>query len=317
MSMTSRPLDMSGAGFGCGRYRLDMTLDAPAGTADLPVDLRSTGVTWSIHVRSLTAGVTFGLDDVAVLSTASVGKLLLLAEVARRIDEGSLLQGELLTRTPADAVADSGLWQHLATDSFTVGDVSVLVAAVSDNLATNVLLRRVGVDAMDQVAQALGFEGVRLHDFVRDVRRASDPPRLSSGSARELAGYFARIASGEIISPEVSGMLAGWLGLSTDLSMVASSLDLDPLAHAAGGHALSLMNKTGTDAGVRADCGLVSCGGVKVAYAAIANWDEASVPMLDPVMADMRAIGGFVRSLVEIDGPRVSMPVVVNRAIIP
>jgi len=275
-------------------------VDDVAGGVSLPVDLQSTGVTWSIHVRSLATGLTFGLDDGAILSTASVGKVLLLAEVARRIDEGSLLQDERLTRTPADGVADSGLWQHLATDTLTVGDAAVLVAAVSDNLATNVLLRRVGVDAMDQVAQALGLEGVRLHDFVRDVRRETDPPRLSSGSARELAGYFARIASGELISPEVSGMLAGWLGLTTDLSMVASSLGLDPLAHSAGGHGLSLMNKTGTDVGVRADCGLVSYNGLQVAYAAIANWDEASVSALDLVMADLRAIGGFVRRQIEL-----------------
>ena len=299
MSMTSRPLGMSGAGSGRGRYRQGMTFDA--GTARLPVDLRSTGVAWSIHVRRLATGTTFGLGHGAVLSTASVGKLLLLAEAARRIDEGSLLQGELLTRMPADAVADSGLWQHIASNSLTVGDAAVLVAAVSDNLATNVLLRHIGLEAMGEVAQALGLESVRLHDFVRDVRRESDPPRLSSGSARELSGFFARIASGGMFSPAASEMLAGWLALNADLSMVASSLGLDPLAHAAGGHALSLMSKTGTDAGVRADCGLVSCGGASVAYAAIANWDEASVPMLDPVMADMRAIGGFIRSLVEMD----------------
>ena len=276
-----------------------MTSDAAFGTAGLHVDLRSTGVTWSIHVRSLATGLTFGLDDGAALSTASVGKVLLLSEVARRIDEGSLLQDELLTRTPADGVADSGLWQHLATDTLTVGDAAVLVAAVSDNLATNVLMRRVGVDAMDQVAQALGLEHVRLHDHVRNVRRANDPARLSSGSAREFAGFFARIAEGGILTPAVSGMLAYWLGLNTDLSMVAASMELDPLAHTAGGGSISVMNKTGTDAGVRADCGLVSRDGVQVAYAAIANWDETSGPMLDLVMADMRAIGGFVRSLVD------------------
>jgi len=43
-------------------------------------------------MRSLATGLTFGLDDGAVLSTASVGKVLLLTEVARRIDEGSLLR---------------------------------------------------------------------------------------------------------------------------------------------------------------------------------------------------------------------------------
>ncbi|MSV51905.1 MAG: serine hydrolase, partial [Actinobacteria bacterium] len=124
---------------------------------------------------------------------------------------------------------------------------------------------------------------------------------LSCGSARELAAIFGRIATRDLVSPAVSRMLEHWLGLNTDLSMVASSLDLDPLAHASDGPALALMNKTGTDTGVRADCGLVSCGGVQVAYAAIANWEAASEPTLGDVMADMRLIGGFVRRLVEGD----------------
>ena len=162
-------------------------------------------------------------------------------------------------------------------------------------------LRRVGIEAIDETARALGLEDVRLHDYVRDVRRPTDPPRLSSGSARELAAIFGRIATRELRSPAVSRMLEHWLGLNTDLSMVASSLDLDPLAHAADGPALALMNKTGTDTGVRADCGLVSYGGVQVAYAAIANWEAASESTLGDVMADMRLIGGFVRRLVEGD----------------
>jgi beta-lactamase class A len=265
----------------------------------LPVNLKSDGVIWSIHVRSLTTGATFARDDATALSTASVGKVLLLAEVARRLEDGSLSPDECLTRTPAESVADSGLWQHLSTDSLTVCDAAVLVAAVSDNLATNVLLRRVGLDAMDEVAHALDLEDVRLHDFVRDVRRITDPARLSSGSSRELAEFFARIPEGGILTPFVSGRLASWLGLNTDLSMVAAGLELDPLAHAAGGGSTSVMNKTGTDTGVRADCGLVSRDGVQVAYAAIANWDETSGPMLGLVMADMRAIGGFVLSLVD------------------
>ncbi len=270
-----------------------------AGGVSLPVDLQSTGVIWSIHVRSLTTGAMFASNDATALSTASVGKVLLLAEVARRLEDGSLQPDEWVTRTPADAIADSGLWQHLSPNSLTVGDAAVLVAAVSDNLATNVLLRHVGLASMDEVAQALGLSDVRLHDFVRDVRRPGHPARLSSGSARELAGFFAGIAEGGILTPPVSGMLAGWLGLNTDLSMVAASLDLDPLAHPEVGGSISLVNKTGTDVGVRADCGLVSRNGVRVAYAAIANWDEASGPMLDLVMTDMRAIGGFVRGLVE------------------
>lgn len=280
-----------------------MTMDVAAGhrAAPIPVRLDAADVTWSILVRNLATGETFGHDPGRILSTASVGKIVLLAEVACRIDDGRLAADELVHRTDADAVADSGLWQHLDVRSLTVRDAAVLVAATSDNLATNVLLRRVGVEAMDETARALGLEDVRLHDYVRDVRRPTDPPRLSCGSARELAAIFGRIATRDLRSPSVSRMLEHWLGLNTDLSMVASSLDLDPLAHAADGPALALMNKTGTDTGVRADCGLVSCGGVQVAYAAIANWEAASESALGDVMADMRVIGGFVRGLVEGD----------------
>ena len=282
-----------------------MTLDEAAGRLVRPfsVRLEAPDVTWSIVVRSLATGEMHAREPARDLSTASVGNLLLLAEVARRLDDGRMPADELLHRTDADAVADSGLWQHLDVESLTARDAAVLVAATSDNLATNVLLRRLGVKAMDETARALGLSNLRLHDYVRDERRATDPPRLSSGSAQDLAEMFVRIGEGSIFSPAVSGMLAHWLGLNTDLSMVASSLDLDPLAHAVGGAQLSLMSKTGTDTGVRADCGLVSRDGVQVAYAAIANWDATTESTLALVMADMRSIGGFVRGLVEGENP--------------
>jgi beta-lactamase class A len=48
-----------------------------------------------------------------------------------------------LARTAEDPVVDSGLWQHLAAEALSAGDLAVLVGAVSDNLATNTLLRHV------------------------------------------------------------------------------------------------------------------------------------------------------------------------------
>ena len=91
----------------------------------IPVRLRVADVTWSIHVRNLATGETFELDPDMVLSMASVGKILLLAEVAFRIEEGRLPADELVHRTDADAVADSGLWQHLDVRSLTVRDAAV------------------------------------------------------------------------------------------------------------------------------------------------------------------------------------------------
>ncbi len=156
-----------------------------------------------------------------VFSIASVGKLLLLAEVAAQLDNGLLDGAELLDRTGRAPVADSGLWQHLRMSTLPIEDLAVLVASVSDNLATNVLLRRVGLDAVAARAVALGMTATALHDEVRDLRTADDPPRLASGSPAELSLLMTRLPRRAL----------DWLATGVDLSMVASAFGLDPLAH--------------------------------------------------------------------------------------
>ena len=51
--------------------------------------------------------------------------------------------------------------------------------------------------------------------------------------------------------------MLGWLSLNADLSMVASAFGLDPLAHRSADHGLLLVNKTGTDGGVRSEVGVL------------------------------------------------------------
>ena len=280
-----------------------MSVDDEEGWRQLPMMLESDGSEWSIAITSMASDgtdlrrVSLHHNASTVLSTASVGKLVLLAEVAHGICDGGIDPTERLVRTSAEAVSDSGIWQYLDANALTIHDAAVLVSATSDNLATNVLLRRIGLDRLTTTTARLGLGTIELHDYVRDHRGPSDPSRLSSGSAVDLSRLFARIGSGALGSPEVSGMLSGWLALNTDLSMVASAFDLDPLAHTGPSTGVSLINKTGTDDGVRADCGLVSRDSGQVAYAAIANWEPANADERAAVMRDMRAIGVLVRHL--------------------
>jgi beta-lactamase class A len=211
------------------------------------------------------------------LRTASIGKILLLLETARQIEDGSLDPDELLGKDPALAVADSGLWQHLSAGALPVTDLAVLIAAVSDNYATNVLLQRVGLDRLPRLRRTA------LNDRVRNRRGPQDPPTLSHGTARELADLIGGIGRGEVISPAVSARVDGWLALNTDLSMVAAGLDLDPLAHTGP----ALRNKTGTDDGIRADVGRVG----PTSYAVLANWDPAAGDATAAVLSAMRSIG--------------------------
>ncbi|WP_262848729.1 serine hydrolase [Mumia quercus] len=255
-------------------------------------------VQWSVQVRDADDDLvlaSYGAD--VVLPTASIGKLVLLVEAAHRLAAGTLDPAELLVRTDEDAVADSGLWHVLQTDRLPVVDACALIGAVSDNLATNVLLRRLGLDAVTATATRIDMARSRLLDRVRDDRGPEHAPALSVGCAEDLARFCARLHRREILSPAVSETVSGWLSLNTDLSMVGGSFGLDPLAHADPDRGLVLWNKTGTTETVRGDVGVVSGPRRTLAYAVLASWEPAYDPR-DGVLDDMREVGRWLRGLV-------------------
>lgn len=257
---------------------------------------------WSVCIRD-GAGMPLSWQGADVpLRTASVGKVLLLLCVAGQLLDGTLPWGEPLRREPVDDVADSGIWWQLSVDELPVVDVARLVATVSDNLATNVLLRRVGLDAVAGTAAYLGMTRTALHDKVRDAREAGDPATLSTGCADELSGLMLRVASGTAMGPQADLLVQQWLSSNVDLSMVGSvfveRLGLDPLAHADG--PVRFFNKTGTDTGVRADVGAASVGGRTVAWAAIANWPREA-DLAAEAMAGMRRVGEQVLAALSFD----------------
>jgi beta-lactamase class A len=231
------------------------------------------------------------IDDRIVLPTASVGKILLLIEVSARLSEQAVPARETLEKRPRDAVGDSGLWRHLQARSLPLADVATLVGSTSDNLATNVLLREVGLEAVRARTEQLGLLRTALLDLVRDERGPDDAPQLSVGSTAELAWLFTALARGQVVDALTSSRVLGWLSLNTDLSMVASAFGLDPLSHRGVDHSLQLVNKTGTDAGVRSEVGILRGPRRGVAYAVSVQFSDRSVADRLRALEAMRTVG--------------------------
>lgn len=259
---------------------------------------RSADATWGVSV-SLDGGEPLdGSRAADELRTASVGKLLLLVAAARELEAGRMAEDTPIERAPEDAVADSGLWQHLRQPELGLGDACVLIGTVSDNLATNALLRVIGLDRVDAVGRELGLADTALRDRVRDERGPGDPPALSTGSAAELRGLFERLMRDELLGPAVAGRVRGWLANGVDLSMVASAFNLDPLSHQVPDRGFTVINKTGTNADVRADVGWVRGPAGSAVYAVIANWRDSDPR--DAVIAGMRSFGAALRDALAI-----------------
>lgn len=252
--------------------------------------------TWSVAIRDAATGTLLATHSpTTVLRTASVGKIFLLLEAARGLAAGDLDADEPLAWTDEDYVEDSGLWFSLRARTLPLADVCALVGAVSDNLATNVLVRRLGIDAARARAREFGCTDSRMLDRVRSERLPGMPPTLSLGRADELSDVMGRLHRGAAQGDDPCARVLGWLGANTDLSMVAAAFDLDPLAHAEPDRGVHLVNKTGTIATVRADVGIVHTDAVALAYAVLAGWEEGTDPR-GAVLADMRAIGSALRT---------------------
>ncbi|MEO8107338.1 MAG: serine hydrolase [Actinomycetes bacterium] len=261
---------------------------------ELPLD-----VTWSIDVQlSTRSEPILTLNPRRVCATASVGKVLLLLAIADAINSERIPPDTRVVRAEAPAVADSGMWQHLRTASLPVTDLCALVGATSDNWATNALIEAIGLESVTAIGRRIGMTQTQLLDIVREDRSPTDPPALSMGSAAELRQLCQMLHTGEAISPAVSKQVRGWLALNTDLSMVAASFGLDPLAHIEPDRGFLLWNKTGTNDGVRGDVGVVGYGSETVSYAVLANWSTVDLrdSLRDEVLAAMHAIGDLIRS---------------------
>lgn len=204
-----------------------------------------------------------------IVPVASAAKVLLLATVARLAADAELSLSDPVPLEADDRAGGTGVLSKLSCDgAWSVGDLALLVAAVSDNTATNALLRHVGIETVTATARAAGLEHLRIHDKVRDDRGAQDPPAFATGTARDLARFMELAAEGRLHDPEVSSAVLSWMAANEDHGLLCAAMRHDP--HSPASEPLQVWNKTGRDAGTRVDVGL-AVGERRLAYAAVAT----------------------------------------------
>jgi len=164
------------------------------------VEARLDGVL-GVYVEDLSSGARVELRADEVFPTASSIKLAVLYELYRQAQEGRLDLGEV-TRPPGARVRGGGILQELGDRvSLTWRDLALLMIGWSDNEATNVLVRRVGMDAVNRRLDALGLPGTRLRRQMMDLEAARRGDENVS-TPREIARLAGVLARGEGLAPE-------------------------------------------------------------------------------------------------------------------
>jgi beta-lactamase class A len=125
----------------------------------------------SYCVIDLTSGKRFSLLEQNVQPTASTIKLAILYELAKQADEGRLSLDDVRPLSRKNAV-DGGLLFNLGTPTMTLRDYATLMAIISDNTATNLLIDTVGMEAVNARLRSLGFVSTKLRRHMIDLAAA-------------------------------------------------------------------------------------------------------------------------------------------------
>lgn len=136
----------------------------------------------------LKTGQRFGLAADRPVQTASVIKLPVMVEAFYQMQEGKLQWSQPVKETDFDRVEGSGILQDLNQQiGLTLGDAITLMIDLSDNTASNIVFRTVGIDAVNARMVKLGLKHTVLNGYVFHEKESADPEAKKFGLGETTA----------------------------------------------------------------------------------------------------------------------------------
>ena len=221
--------------------------------ADLPGRL---GVT----VRYLHDDVEVHVAADDLFPAASVIKVPIMVEVYRQAAAALLALDEPLPVLPEEVTDGSGILKYLhAGLDLTVADAVELMIVVSDNTATNLLLRRVGVERVNATMAELGLAHTWTAGPIRVANAALSLAQMSRTTPREMAALLTEIAAGRLIDAASSSAMLRTLEHQFYDDMLPRHLPFTHYPERLGRREMPVRvaHKTGGLSGVRNDVGIV------------------------------------------------------------
>ena len=200
-----------------------------------------------VYYKNLTDGREWGLHERKLFESASVIKLPVFAAIARMIETGETDWNERLRCRDRDKMPSCGALRYFTDEpELDLRTLCRLMIALSDNSATNLLLRRFGLERLNQEFRVMGLEQSRLERLLFD-REASSRGLENRVTPIEMGTLLEQIARRNFVSPSVS-------------EEIESVLRCQQTKHKIPGYlpkSVAVAHKTGEDSGITNDVGIV------------------------------------------------------------
>jgi beta-lactamase class A len=148
-----------------------------------------------VAIEHLESGIRFEVRGDVAYPMASTFKLPLLATLFHLVDEGKVRLDERVSLASGDVHLGSGRLDDFVAPgvSLSVGNLAALMMRVSDNSAADVLLSKVGLEAVGERLRELGIDGISVDRSAQRLILDSlgiPPERTDGMNRREILDYL-------------------------------------------------------------------------------------------------------------------------------
>ena len=209
-------------------------------------------------VRHLETGKGFTSSADRPMPTASLVKAPVMVAAYAAAHQGRVALDEQVTFAADDVVPGSAVIDKLSPGAtFTLRDAIRMMMATSDNTATNIVIRRIGLPATNEVLDRLGLPGIRLNSFVYRREASLEPERsrefgLGNATAADMVRLMGMIHGRDL---ERDGVVAeGACTAMLDHMLACEDRGTASRDMPSG---VKVAHKTGLVSGVRTDAGVI------------------------------------------------------------
>lgn len=242
-----------------------LSLSASSLDGKVNARLKDTKAQVSIYAKNLTTGAVYSLRGDDTVRTASTIKLPIMVECFFEASTGKLQLTEPIELLENEKVNGSGILQELSSGiKLPLRDMIELMIVLSDNTATNLILNRIGGNAVNERMAALGLTHTRV---MRKILR-NEPSGVTTDGARpenkrwglgrtsphEMVMLLQKLHAGQLVDKSSSDAM---------LAVLKRQHDRDGIARDLKG--VTVANKSGALDALRSDAGIVFTKGGDIA----------------------------------------------------
>lgn len=201
----------------------------------------------SFFYKNLVRGDSIGIQEDLPMQAASVIKIPIMVEAFRQIRDGKLKKEQIYLLKDSDKLPSCGILNRLHEGlELTIQDLYNVMITLSDNTATNQLIRILGKEQINESMQELGYRSIRLNRYLFDSQAAAQGIE-NYVCAREIADMLEKMYQGILVSKEADAEMLSILKEQKLNGKIPFKFQRKvPIAH-----------KTGEDAGITHDVGII------------------------------------------------------------